>query len=123
MNSSTESASEPVLASAAAELCEHELTPEIRFQISLMTILSTATLTSVATLLILLVTWQFSFALLGTIWLWAAGLAAIFYWGQIPRLFGFATVSGAFEDSHHDFIKGPLTRFAKTERFQPKAEN
>ena len=79
MNSSTDKTSEPVLATAAAELCEHALTPEMRFRLSLITILFTATMASVATLLILLVTWQFSFALLGTIWLWAAGLAAIFY--------------------------------------------
>lgn len=123
MNSSTDKTSEPVLATAAAELCEHALTPEMRFRLSLITILFTATMASVATLLILLVTWQFSFALLGTIWLWAAGLAAIFYWGQIPRLFGFASVSGAFEDSHQEFIEGPLTRFAKTHRLRPKAED
>jgi len=120
MTSSTDMENGPRLASAAARLCEHELTPEIRFQISLMTVLFTAVLTSVVTLLILLVTWQFSIALLGTIWLWAAGLTAIFYWGQLPRLLGFSSVSGAFEDSHQEIIEGPLTRAAKTQRFPPK---
>ena len=86
----------------------------------LMTILATAILTSAATCLILLATWQFSIALLGTIWLWAAGLAAIFYWGQLPRLLGFGSVAGAFEDSHHHFIEGPLTRFTKTKRFHSR---
>ncbi len=120
MTLSTDMASERRLASAATELCEHELTPEIRFQISLMTILATAVLTSAATCLILLATWQFSLALLFAIWLWAAGLAAIFYWGQVPRLFGFGAVAGAFEDSHHHFIEGPLTRLTKTLRFHPR---
>ncbi len=120
MTLSTDTGSEPRLATAAAELCEPKMTPEIRFQISLMTILATAILTSAATCLILLATWQFSIALLGTIWLWAAGLAAIFYWGQLPRLLGFGSVAGAFEDSHHHFFEGPLTRFAKTKRFHPR---
>ena len=120
MTLSTDMTSERELAVAAAELCEPKETPEIRFQIGLMTILATAILTSTATCLILLATWQFSIALLGTIWLWAAGLAAIFYWGQVPRLMGFGSVAGAFEDSHHHFIEGPLTRFAKTKRFHPR---
>lgn len=120
MNLSTDMGSERALASAAAELCEHQTTAEIRFRTSLMTILATAILASAATCLILLATWQFSIALLGTIWLWAAGLAAIFYWGQLPRLLGFGTVAGAFGDSHRHFIEGPLTRFAKTKRFHPR---
>jgi uncharacterized protein (DUF58 family) len=108
------------IASAAARLCEHDITPKIRFEISLMTILATAILTSVATCLILVVTWQFSLALLSAIWLWAVGLAAIFYFGELPRIFGFGEVSGAFEDSHHQFFEGPLTRLTKTLRFYPK---
>lgn len=120
MTSSTHQEDERELANAASALCEHDLTPEIRFELSLLTILATAVLTSAATCLILLATWQFSLALLSTIWLWAAGLAAIFYWGQMPRLLGFGAVSGAFEDSHHRFIEGPLTRFVKSLRFRTK---
>jgi hypothetical protein len=70
--------------------------------------------------LLLIATWQWSFALFFAIWLWAALLAAIFYSGQVPRLFGFGTVTGAFEDSHHYFFEGPLTRLVKTMRFRPK---
>lgn len=112
--------SEHEIASAAARLCEHELTPEIRFQISLQTILATSVLTTVATCAILLVTWQFSLALVSTIWLWAAGLAAIFCFADLPRLLGFGSVAGAFEDSHHDLLEGQMTRLTKTLRFRPK---
>jgi uncharacterized protein (DUF58 family) len=118
MTFSTES--EQRIAHAAADLCEPDNDPETRFQISLATILATAVLTSVATCLILLVTWQWSFALLFAIWLWAALLASIFYFGQIPRLLGFGSVTGAFEISRHRFLEGPLTRLVKTMRFRPK---
>ncbi len=111
------------LAQAASTLCEHESTPESRFKLSLITILATAIVASVATCLILLATWQFSIALLGTIWLWAAGLAAIFYWGELPRLFGFGAVTGAFEIGHHSFIEGTFTKFVKTLRFRPNLDN
>jgi hypothetical protein len=120
MTLSTDQENERKLFAAATELCEHDLTPEIRFQISLVTILATAILTSTVTCLILLATWQFSFALLTAIWMWAIGLAVIFYWGEAPRLFGFGAVTGAFESSHHRFIEGPLTLFAKTLQFRPK---
>ena len=109
------------LAAAASQLCDPDITPESRFEISLITIFVTAVMTSTATCLILLATWQFSFALLFAIWVWAVGLAAIFYSGQVPRLFGFGAVTGAFEYGHHLFIEGQLTRFAKTLRFRPKA--
>ena len=108
------------LATAASDLCDPDIAPESRFEISMLTILATAVLTSAATCLILLATWQFSFALLFAIWVWAVGLAAIFYSGQVPRLFGFGAVTGAFEYGHHLFIEGQLTRFAKTFRFRPK---
>lgn len=118
---STDREDEREIAHAASALCEHDLTPEMRFKLSLLTILATAVLTTTATLLVLLATWQFSLALVSTIWLWAGGLSIIFYWGQIPRLLGFGAVSGAFEDSHHRTIEGPLTRIVKTLRFRPKA--
>lgn len=121
MTLSTDLENERRLATAAAELCDPDITPESRFEISLITILATAVVTSAATCLILLATWQFSFALLFAIWVWAAGLAVIFYSGQVPRLFGFGAVTGAFEYGHHLFIEGQLTRFAKTLRFRPKA--
>lgn len=111
------------LAQAAATLCELESTPESRFKLSLITILATAIVASVATCLILLFTWQFSIALLGTIWLWAAGLTAIFYWGELPRLLGFGAVTGAFEIGRHSFIEGTFTKFVKTLRFRPKLDN
>ncbi len=118
MTYSTES--EQRIAHAASDLCDPDIDPKTRLQISLATILSTAVLTSVATCLILLATWQWSFALLFAIWLWAALLAAVFYSGWVPRLFGFGAVSGAFEYSHHRFLEGPLTRLVKTMRFRPK---
>lgn len=121
MTQSTDLENERRLATAAAQLCDPDISPESRFKISLMTILATAVMTSVATCLILLATWQFSIALLFAIWVWAAGLAVIFYSGQVPRLFGFGAVTGAFEYGHHLFIEGQLTRFAKTLRFRPKA--
>lgn len=121
MTLSTDLDNERRLATAASQLCEHDITPESRFEISLQTIFATAVMTSTATCLILLATWQFSLALLFAIWVWAAGLAAIFYSGQVPRLFGFGAVTGAFELSHHQFIEGQLTRFAKSLRFRPKA--
>ncbi|MDH3240121.1 MAG: hypothetical protein OEO83_05590 [Alphaproteobacteria bacterium] len=117
---SVTSDSEHQIATAAAKLCEHELTPEIRFQISLMTILATGIMTTVATCLILLATWQFSLALLSTIWLWAVVLAIIFYFNELPRIFGFGAVTGAFEDSHHQFFEGPLTAMTKSLRFRPR---
>ncbi len=117
---SVSSDSEHQIATAAAKLCEHQLTPEIRFQISLMTILATSIMTTVATCLILLVTWQFSLALLSAIWLWAAGLTAIFYFNELPRILGFGAVTGAFEDSHQRFMEGPLTRLTKDLRYRPK---
>ena len=118
MTFSTES--EQRIAGAAADLCDPDIDPKTRFQISLATILATAILTSVATCLVLLASSQWSFALFFAIWLWAALLAAVFYSGQVPRLFGFGTVTGAFEDSHHRFFEGPLTRLVKTMRFRPK---
>ena len=120
MTSSMETDTEQRLASAASDLCEPDINPETRRQISLMTVLGTAVLTSVSACLILLATWQWSFAPLFAIWLWAALLAGFFYSGRIPYLFGFGAVTGAFEDSHHRFLEGPLTRLAKTMRFQPK---
>jgi hypothetical protein len=114
------SESEHQIATAAAKLCEHELTPEIRFQISIMTILATSIMTTVATCLILIFTWTFSLALLSTIWLWAAGLAVMFYFNELPRFFGFGAVTGAFEDRHQRFFEGPLTRLTKDLRFKPK---
>ena len=123
MTPSSDLEDERKLAAAASQLCGHDISPESRFEISLITILATALLTSTATCLILLATWQFSFALLFAIWLWAAGLAVIFYSGQVPRLFGFGAVTGAFEYSHHRLIEGQLTRFAKTLRFHPREGN
>jgi uncharacterized protein (DUF58 family) len=77
-------------------------------------------MTTAGTCLILLATWQFSLALISTIWLWAAGLAGIFYFNELPRLLGFGAVTGAFEDSHQRAFEGPLTRVTKSLRFQPK---
>ena len=113
--------SEHQIATAAADLCEHELSPEDRFELSLMTILATSVLTTAATCLILLFTWQFSLALVSTIWLWAVGLAAIFYFNQLPRMFGFGAVTGAFEDGHHQMFEGGLTRLTKNLRYRPKS--
>ena len=108
------------IAMAASELCNPDIDPQARFEISMMTILATGIVTSAVTCLILLVTWQFSLALLFAIWLWAAGLAAIFYFGRLPRLFGFGYVSGAFEYGRYRFFEGPLTRLTKTLRFHPR---
>lgn len=117
------SESEHQIASEAARLCDHETTPEERFELSLMTILATSVLTTAGTCLILLFTWQFSLALVSTIWLWAVGLAAIFYFNQLPRMLGFGSVTGAFEDNHHQAFEGLLTRLTKTMRFRPKIGN
>lgn len=117
---SVSSDSEHQIANAAAQLCEHDLSPEERFELSLATIMATGVVTSVATCLILVLTWQFSLALLSTIWLWAAGLAGVFYFNELPRYLGFGAVTGAFEDSHQRAFRGGLTRLTESLRFRPK---
>lgn len=114
--------SEHRIARAASDLCDPDIDPKTRLQISLATILATASMTSIATIFLLLVTQQWSFALLFAIWLWAALLSALFYFVQLPRLLGFGAVTGAFEDSHHRFFEGPLTRLVKTMHLSPKNE-
>ena len=123
MNDSITPDTEYRLAQAASNLCMPEIDPDLRLRISLSTVFATALLTSVGTSLILVVTWQWSFALITMIWLWAGLFSLILYSGQAPRLFGFGEVSGAFEDSHHHLFEGSFTKLVKTLRFHPKQDN
>lgn len=108
--------SEARLAAAASDLCEHEIAREDRRDTSLLTVFATALFATMGLALALRISW----ALLTSIWIWAAIVGAAFYSGRAPKLFGFGAVTGMFEDSHHHFIEGQFTRFVKTLRYRPR---
>jgi hypothetical protein len=116
MSTTSEPTVERTLATAASDLCSHEISREKRRSVSIFAVFGTAVFATAG----LALTLRLSPALAVSIWVWAAVMTAVFWSGRIPALFGFGAVTGAFESSHHQYFEGAFTKMVKTLRFRPR---